>query len=480
LEKIGRNDKCPCGSGLKYKKCHGTPNATPSGPRPLTTQSLSLRERNLVVLNAVADIFDLAKANDWGEVKRRISDNQVRELYEVVARLWPPDTDLVSLLPTPGSSLRALYMGDIDPSRIVRNVFRFSLYADEILVIDPFHNPWMMAEEYNPIVNPGQWRADTLKLILFTVLIAPWVESGLVSIVPNPAHFDLSLRRKTEGLAAQRLRGWAPSDEDMEDFEPAAQQEFARMFYALPKEALAQKFRESSPQMGEQKVKEMLAYVDMVRARDPLDLEQPIDNMDPQIVATRTGTNLEMGLYVSHLTGAFPYTSLRMRWRELMSAAKEFPESAMVWSPLTKAFQDLEFKFIDDNVDSQFACMIRKDGRLEPFRAFLRRLWSSVGGNPDIDKASTLARDFGDELAGEYSKAEAEWAQIDRDLVKQFGATLVGGLIGGAFSPFLSTLGFAATGVLELLNAQMQRREFRKKIPMSVFIDLSAHKKRER
>ena len=21
--KIGRNDKCPCGSGKKYKKCHG-------------------------------------------------------------------------------------------------------------------------------------------------------------------------------------------------------------------------------------------------------------------------------------------------------------------------------------------------------------------------------------------------------------------------------------------------------------------------
>jgi len=22
-KKIGRNDPCPCGSGLKYKKCHG-------------------------------------------------------------------------------------------------------------------------------------------------------------------------------------------------------------------------------------------------------------------------------------------------------------------------------------------------------------------------------------------------------------------------------------------------------------------------
>jgi preprotein translocase subunit SecA len=23
-DKVGRNDPCPCGSGKKYKKCHGT------------------------------------------------------------------------------------------------------------------------------------------------------------------------------------------------------------------------------------------------------------------------------------------------------------------------------------------------------------------------------------------------------------------------------------------------------------------------
>ncbi|MDQ3453186.1 MAG: SEC-C metal-binding domain-containing protein [Actinomycetota bacterium] len=22
-DKVGRNDPCPCGSGLKYKRCHG-------------------------------------------------------------------------------------------------------------------------------------------------------------------------------------------------------------------------------------------------------------------------------------------------------------------------------------------------------------------------------------------------------------------------------------------------------------------------
>ena len=185
-----------------------------------------------------------------------------------------------------------------------------------------------------------------------------------------------------------------------------------------------------------------------------------------------------MALYISQVTGAFPYTSLRMKWKELLSVAKELPEDAQVWSPLTKAFQELEFKFLDQ-VDSEFACSLRKDGRLEGFRAFLRRLWSMIGGTPDINKACSLARDFGDELTEEYHKAEAEWGQIDRDLMKQFGASVVGGLIAGAFSLHIPTLGFAAAGVLELLNARMKRREFRKKVPMSVLIDLSAHKNRQ-
>ena len=132
-----------------------------------------------------------------------------------------------------------------------------------------------------------------------------------------------------------------------------------------------------------------------------------------------------------------------------------------------------------DQVDSEFACSLRKDGRLQGFRAFLRRLWSTIGGTPDVNKACSLARDFGDELTDEYHKAEAEWGQIDRDLVKQFGATVVGGLITGAFSLHIATLGFAAAGVLELLNSRMRRREFRKKVPMSVLIDLSARKDRE-
>jgi uncharacterized protein YecA (UPF0149 family) len=37
-EKIGRNAPCPCGSGLKYKKCHGQPDPGTFVPQPIGDQ----------------------------------------------------------------------------------------------------------------------------------------------------------------------------------------------------------------------------------------------------------------------------------------------------------------------------------------------------------------------------------------------------------------------------------------------------------
>ncbi|HKN47698.1 MAG TPA: SEC-C metal-binding domain-containing protein, partial [Candidatus Polarisedimenticolia bacterium] len=32
--RVGRNDPCPCGSGKKYKKCHGAEEGTGTPARP--------------------------------------------------------------------------------------------------------------------------------------------------------------------------------------------------------------------------------------------------------------------------------------------------------------------------------------------------------------------------------------------------------------------------------------------------------------
>jgi hypothetical protein len=119
----------------------------------------------------------------------------------------------------------------------------------------------------------------------------------------------------------------------------------------------------------------------------------------------------------------------------------------------------------------------KKEGRLEDFRSFLRKLWSTIGGELDPSKAEPLARDFRDELTQAYNEAQTEWGAIDRDLLKWAIPTLGGALATGMFSPIIGG-GLAVAGIGEIIQAEMKRRGFRKKVPMSVFIDLEQNKDR--
>jgi hypothetical protein len=202
--------------------------------------------------------------------------------------------------------------------------------------------------------------------------------------------------------------------------------------------------------------------------------------MPPQMAANYMGGNLEMGMYLCQATGAFPYTNLRLRWREILgTAVPNLDSSAQVWSPLTNAFQQLQFKFLD-NVDPQFVSTIRHEGRLGGFRSYLRKVWNAVGGEPDFAKAEPLARDFRDELAQAFNDARADWSAIDRELLKWGIPKMAGGLAGGLatavatghMSLGLPGAGFVLAGINELIQARMKRRAFRQKTPMSIFIDL--------
>src|SRR5437016_7324140 len=49
MTKIGRNDPCPCGSGKKYKKCHGKPSMTPP-PSALLDDALADMQEELLAM----------------------------------------------------------------------------------------------------------------------------------------------------------------------------------------------------------------------------------------------------------------------------------------------------------------------------------------------------------------------------------------------------------------------------------------------
>ena len=464
---LKRNDPCPCGSGKKYKKCCLSLDEQRSGRSQLASSSRTLREKNIALLAATIEIFGLGRP--WSKVKDGMTDARIREFYRFVADLWPVDSDQEYIMPLPDSSLRALYLGENEPEMMLQNVFRFCLYADQILLVHPFANPNVVAEKFNPIYHPGEWRLQTLRIVYQMGLLAPWLEAGLVTLIPDPGDFDRSLRVKTWDLAGTRLARIGPSPEDIDQSMIKARTR--RSILLAPRGYLEHMLRKANPGISDDLVKKVLEDIERDRAEDPLLPNDTLDRMPGQMMSANMGANLEMGMYICHATGAFPYTNVKFRWKEILGAKQDLDATAQVWSPLTNAFQQLRFKFLD-NVDSKFACSIRQDGRLEGFRSFMRKVWDTVGGEPDVSKSEALARDFRDELVGAYQQAQAEWDAIDRELAKWATGTAAAALAAGLLSPVLAGGGFAVAGLGEIIQAEMKRREFRKKVAMSVFIDL--------
>jgi len=463
--KFRRNSPCPCGSGKKYKHCH-------YGKPFLPSRDLSLLARNRILLTAALDIFGFAKGRSWADFKRNISGKEIREFYEVQAGLWMPDTNWAQIIPGPDGRLRALYLGDIRPELIPENLIRFSLYTDEILVVDPFHNPWRLQAEYNPIDNPDQFKTDTLKLIYFLSQMDPWIRSGIVKLIPDPGDFYPGLKMETWRLAEARRAGQPLDPGDLEDGRRVGFEELRRVLLARPAEEIVKSIEESGERLTEKQKKELLSYARRELRNDPIAWEQPLTEQH-QLMVMRSGANLETALLIAQITGAFPYTNMSTRWTELMSAHEKLTETARVWSPLTKAFQGLEFRFLN-NVDISFAQSIREDGRLETFRAFLRRLGRDAIDLTEPSVIENYVRDRKDELVSEYRKAQAEWDKIDQAFLKWASTGLVGSLIGGHMWPDISSLAAAtATTVSQLIFRYLKQQQFRKVNPMSVFIDLS-------
>lgn len=179
----GRNEPCSCGSGKKYKKCCLPLDEGRDERSILAASSRTLADKNMALLAGMVEIFGLDR--QWDKVKHDMTDARIREFYEFVARLWPVDTDPRVALPPPDSTLRALYLGENEPELMLENVFRFCLYADQIVLVNPFDNPNLMAEEFNPVYHPGEWRVQTLRLVYHLALLGPWIEAGLVLLIPD-------------------------------------------------------------------------------------------------------------------------------------------------------------------------------------------------------------------------------------------------------------------------------------------------------
>jgi hypothetical protein len=298
-----------------------------------------------------------------------------------------------------------------------------------------------------------------------------------VLLVPDPGDLKVAFKWETARLATARLGDWKPDERDLADVREHGHEELKRVLFALPEDKLFRQLERAGIALDERQKGEFLAYARRELRKDPIALEQPIADTyrDGQMVPVRAGTNLETALLICSIIGAFPYTNLHSVWKHIIDAHDELSETARIWSPLTKAFQSLDFRFLDD-VDPKFAQAVRDDGRLQSFRSLLRKIGNGAADIAEMSSLDSFVRDCNDELADEYQKAQGEWSKIDESFLKWASGSIATAtaLAMGHMVPDVAALSGATVSTIAQLGLRyFGQRQFRKLNPMSVMIDLS-------
>src|SRR5258708_31203336 len=281
------NQPCPCNSGKKYKDCH-------FGKSDRTALSgwadVPVLERNRMLIRAAEDIFGFRRGRSWQQFKRDIADEEIRQFFKVHGSMWGPETNWEGIMRKAGDGkLRGLDLGDIRPELILQNLIRFSLYSDQILVVDPFPNARNLKPRYNPVENPGNFKADTIKLIHFLFQIAPWIETGVVQLIPDPGEIDRALRWETIDLARARHANIEPDEADLADTYEVGRHEVRRFLFALDESTILRQVEQSGQKLNETEKKLFIQYARNELRNNPVAWDRPVGDNAAQLSFLRGG-----------------------------------------------------------------------------------------------------------------------------------------------------------------------------------------------
>lgn len=483
--KLGRNDLCPCLSGAKFKSCCSgkidweTIIQEDRDCRPY----LSVRGRNLHFINRIADVLQvgtIGKARGLKDYKAAFTADAVRKIHEALMNLWPPDIDIVAALKRQPNDVSGLYIGDYGPEYITRAIVRHSIYANRILLIDPFVYPISVREEYNPIVNPEQYRAQTLKNVNFWFALLPWIEAGIVALIRPPADFDARLN--WEIMEAQ-MKKFEKNEELKKANKESADElsirherklAYQQLVLGAPDSYLRRKFEELGLGKNGLNVDEFLNSIQQEREEDPNFLEPLGPKSEAQLCMITTGASYPSATMTAGITGSYLFTDIHVKWREIELDRESHSAENKVWAPFAKALQNASLWYLN-NIRLEHALTLRREGRLESLRGFLGKVWKDASTEDQFDSKNAIL--LAEELTERIREAEVEWKEIDRDLFKIVGGTAVGGLL--AAGPLIAA-GHAAflaaavgvAGAVPLINSTLKRRSFPDRFPAAFFMKI--------
>jgi len=485
--KIKRNDLCPCGSGKKYKYCcEGKVDWNQIIKEGKDrTPYFSIRGRNLLFINKIAEalhIDSITPSTSSQKLKAAVTSKAVRKIHEALIDIWPLNLDIKSVLQSASTDVSGLYVGEYRRENIIKGLVRHSIYANKMIVIDPFVYPYSVRDEYNPVLMPEQYCMQTLRNVNFWFLLTPWIEEGIVEIIRTPDDFDRKL--KWDSLKRQHKKFEENEElrkvleESTSKYVNSKQMEeeiFRQYILSAPDEYLKKVFKELDLGKEGLTFEKFSIYIEKKREEDPdfLEIFKPGGNIS-QLSMQSSGASYDIAKLTANLTGSYLITDIFSKWKEIEIDRKNQNAESREWAPFAKAFQKLELKYLN-NLKLEHALILRKEKRLESLRVFLRKVWKSACGAEPFSRIN--AKNLADELVSEISNAEAEWKQIDIDLLKWFGAELsaellaAGPLIASGYGSFLAAA-ITVSGALTLGSTQLKRKSFQDKFPAAFFMKL--------
>jgi SEC-C motif len=318
--KVGRNDQCPCGSGKKFKHCCESKvdwNRMLRENSPKWRDYLSVRGRNRLFLERACDALQLDKERgpkSLADLKAAFTPAAVRKIHEAIVEVWPKDIDIGSVLESSRVDVSGLYVGEYQTDLLLRGVTRHSLYANKILLVDPFIYPPSVREQYNPILHPEKFRTQTLKNIDIWFHFGPWIKAGIVEFIRTPADFDPRLKweslhrqkKKFEENAELKALLQETAKTKVQEWEERGEA-FRMLVLSAPDDYLRRIFRKLK--LGTEKFGEddLIAYVHELRKRDPYYLEPVGDAKErrSEFYITTTGASYDIAKLTASLTGSY-------------------------------------------------------------------------------------------------------------------------------------------------------------------------------
>lgn len=481
--KVSPNKPCPCGSKQKYKFCCSGKIewSTILTERRDETAFLSARGRNLKFKESLFELLqhDSEKAIDIKSIKKAITPKFVRELYESITKIWPPTTDLEYVYSRGKKRVAGLFIGDYELDYLEKAVVRHSLYADKILLQDPFLNPHVISPKYNPLNHPEQHMFQTLRNINRFLCLLPWVEAGIVDFIHTPAQLDRKFGHETISRAMQENLDPVSNIELAKSLEEAELRHknsggIIRTLLRAPDNLVIKALKEQFPEITPEEVQENLEEVYRLREDDPNFLDT-LDNLpNGQYTIWSSGGTIENAHLTASMAKAYIFTDLGFRWHKLQQERSKFNTETTNWSPFSKAVQNAPFSFLN-NVNLDVALRLRKENLLGGVRRVMNKAWRLERDTDHFSDTHAIA--LAENLDDEIAKTKDEWKQILEDIVKlsiplaSGNLASAGPLIANGHSLWLAGVS-ALTGVGNALYGSIAYNKYRTKFPASFFIGL--------